>query len=87
MKATCPPRARGAFADADGRLQARTLAERSGTLDTFPGGVPGRAARRGPRRTPARPALALTPGDVILVIDVPLTPVRCTGNTVYGACT
>lgn len=96
MKAKYALRALGALAVADGvRLQARRLAERSGTPEKFleailvelrDAGLVG--SRRGPAggHALARSAEAITLGDVIRVIDGPLAPVRCASVTDDRAC-
>lgn len=96
MKAKYALRALGALADAGGvRLQARTLAERSGTPEKFLEAILVELrdaglveSRRGPSggHALARPAEAIMLGDVIRVIDGPLAPVRCASVTAYRAC-
>lgn len=96
MKAKYALRALGALAEADGaRLQARTLAERSGTPEKFLEAILVELrdaglvdSRRGPAggHALARSADAITLGDVIRVIDGPLAPVRCASVTAYRAC-
>lgn len=96
MKAKYALRALSALADADGaRLQARTLAERSGTPEKFLEAILVELrdaglveSRRGPAggHALARSADAIMLGDVIRVIDGPLAPVRCASVTAYRAC-
>ncbi len=96
MKAKYALRALSALADAkDVRLQARTLAERSGTPEKFLEAILVELrdaglveSRRGPAggHALARPADAIMLGDVIRVIDGPLAPVRCASVTAYRAC-
>lgn len=96
MKAKYALRALGALAEAEGaRLQARTLAERSGTPEKFLEAILVELrdaglieSRRGPAggHALARPAERIMLGDVIRVIDGPLAPVRCASVTAYRAC-
>lgn len=96
MKAKYALRALSALAVGDGeRLQARTLAERSGTPEKFLEAILVELrdaglvdSRRGPHggHALARPAHRIMLGDVIRVIDGPLAPVRCASVTAYRAC-
>ncbi|MGY4514765.1 RrF2 family transcriptional regulator [Lysobacter sp. HA18] len=96
MKAKYALRALSALAQADGaRLQARTLAERSGTPEKFLEAILVELrdaglvdSRRGPTggHALAKPAARIMLGDVIRVIDGPLAPVRCASVTAYKAC-
>ena len=96
MKAKYALRALSALADAEGgRLQARMLAERSGTPEKFLEAILVELrdaglveSRRGPAggHSLARPAERIMLGDVIRVIDGPLAPVRCASVTAYRAC-
>ncbi|AXK73066.1 Rrf2 family transcriptional regulator [Lysobacter sp. TY2-98] len=96
MKAKYAMRALSALAQADGaRLQARALAERSGTPEKFLEAILVELrdaglveSRRGPAggHALARPATQIMLGDVIRVIDGPLAPVRCASVTAYRAC-
>ena len=96
MKAKYAVRALSALASGDGlRLQARMLAERSGTPEKFLEAILVELrdaglvdSRRGPAggHALARPADAISLGDVIRVIDGPLAPVRCASVTAYHAC-
>ena len=96
MKAKYALRALSALADAEGgRLQARMLAERSGTPEKFLEAILVELrdaglvdSRRGPQggHALARPAASIMLGDVIRVIDGPLAPVRCASVTAYRAC-
>lgn len=96
MKAKYALRALSALAQADGaRLQARTLAERSGTPEKFLEAILVELrdaglvdSRRGPSggHALAKPAARIMLGDVIRVIDGPLAPVRCASVTAYKAC-
>ncbi|HZX80192.1 MAG TPA: Rrf2 family transcriptional regulator [Lysobacter sp.] len=96
MKAKYALRALSALASVSGsRLQARTLAERSGTPEKFLEAILVELrdagfvdSRRGPQggHALARPADRIMLGDVIRVIDGPLAPVRCASVTAYKAC-